>query len=48
MVVHICNPSTQEAEAGLGAQGQPQIFSKTLSRTNKNLKGKKQKARNAQ
>ena len=25
-VVHASNPSTQEAEEGLGVQGQPQLF----------------------
>jgi hypothetical protein len=35
MVLHICNPSTQGAEAG-GSQvrGQPGLHSETLSQTN--------------
>jgi hypothetical protein len=33
MVVHACNPSTQEAEArGLRAQGQPGLYSKSLTK----------------
>jgi hypothetical protein len=39
MVVHTCNPSTQEAEAGeLGVPGQPGLCSKTLSQKHTNKK----------
>jgi hypothetical protein len=35
--VHVCDPSTREAEAGRSQlQGQPGLHSKTLSQNNKN------------
>jgi hypothetical protein len=38
MVVHACNPSTQETEAeGLEMQGQPRLHSETLSQKKKKL-----------
>jgi hypothetical protein len=41
MVVHLCNPSTQEAEVGgLGVQGQPGQHSETLSKTQPKRKKK--------
>jgi hypothetical protein len=46
VMVHACNPSTQEAEAGESPiQGQPGLQSKTLSQTkqNKNQKKKRKK-----
>jgi hypothetical protein len=37
MVVHPCNPSAQEIEAGYQVQGQPEVHRKILSQKNKKI-----------
>lgn len=39
MVVHAFNPSTNEAKVGesLGVQGQPELFTETLSKTDRQV-----------